>query len=152
MVKVEYEDLYHTFEPPGTEWSAEGEASTSHKQQENYDETDKPPFTYAQLIVQALMTKRDSGLPLVDIYSFVSQKYPYYKMENNAWQNSIRHNLTLNEGFEKVLNSNNGRRGNCWRLKPGYNFKGIIKRKVVTPRGKVQCGKVREMSSSGFNA
>ena len=76
------------------------------------------------------MTEKDSGLPLCEIYSFISQKYPFYKLGNKTWQNAIRHNLTLNEGFEKVINSNEGRRGNCWRMKPGYNFKGIINRKI----------------------
>ena len=131
-VKVEYEDQDQSLEPLGTEWSEEGDAlaSTSQKQHANYYESGKPPFTFAQLILQALMTEKDSGLPLCEIYSFISQKYPFYKLGNKTWQNAIRHNLTLNEGFEKVINSNEGRRGNCWRMKPGFNFKGIINRKI----------------------
>ena len=122
MVECEYE------EHPGTEWSGEERASTSHEQQENYN---KPPFTYAQLILQALMTEKDLGLPLIDIYSFISQKYPYYKMENQTWQNAIRHNLTLNKGFEKVPNSKKGTRGKCWRMKNGFDFRGILKRRHI---------------------
>ena len=92
-------------------------------------ESDKPPFKFAQLIRQALMTNKDSGLPLPDIYSFISKKYPYYKMENQNWQNSIRPLLSMH--FEKVPNPNQGKgkgaraigatgnRGNCWRLKKG---------------------------------
>merc|ERR1712218_352488 len=82
-------------------------------------ETDKPPFKFAQLIRQALMTSKDSGLRLPDICSFISKKYPFYKLENQKWQNSIRHNLTLNGGFEKVPNPDKGSKGkrNCWRLK-----------------------------------
>ena len=119
MVECEYE------EHPGTEGSGEERASTSHEQLENCN---KPPFTYAQLIIQALRTEKDLGLPLIDIYSFINQEYPYYKMENKNWQNSIRHNLTLNTGFEKVPNSK-GTRGNCWRMKNGFNFEEIMNRK-----------------------
>ena len=145
MVKVEYEGQDENLE----QWTEEGEASTSQGQPANNhdicryisetaysapDGTGKPPFTYAQLITQALMTEKDSGLLLSDIYSFINQKYPYYRMENPAWQNAIRHNLTLNPGFEKVgqrLGSNKGgRRGNCWRLKPGYDFTKIIKKRL----------------------
>ena len=141
MVKIEYEDQDQNLE--------EGEASTSQGQPANNhdicryisetaysqpDGTGKPPFTYAQLITQALMTEKDSGLLLSDIYSFINQKYPYYRMENPAWQNAIRHNLTLNPGFEKVpatVGSNKGgRRGNWWRLKPGYDFTKIIKKRL----------------------
>ena len=44
-------------------------------------------------------------LPLFDIYLYISRNYPFYKMEekgSKAWQNAIRHNLTLNQNFEKV--------------------------------------------------
>ena len=44
-------------------------------------------------------------LPLYDIYLYISRNYPFYRMEtkgSKAWQNAIRHNLTLNPNFEKV--------------------------------------------------
>ena len=44
-------------------------------------------------------------LPLYDIYLYISRNYPFYGMEakgSKAWQNAIRHNLTLNPNFEKV--------------------------------------------------
>ena len=44
-------------------------------------------------------------LPLNDIYGYISSHYPFYRMESKgskAWQNAIRHNLTLNPNFEKV--------------------------------------------------
>ena len=148
MVKVEYEYQDQNMEQAGSEWAEEeGEATTSNHDMCRYisetayslpDGTGKPPFTYAQLITQALMTEKDSGLLLSDIYSFIHQKYPYYRMENPAWQNAIRHNLTLNDGFEKVgahLGSNKGgRRGNYWRLKPGYDFTKIIKKRLGKKR------------------
>ena len=88
MLSTEHDDVEvdkPTLTEKKPEFSADPEASTRHKQ-----EGKKPPFTYAQLILQALMTEEDLALPLPKIYSFISQKYPFYKRGDEKWQNPIR--------------------------------------------------------------
>ena len=87
--------------------------STGNKIQEN-----KPPFTYTQLIEQALMTEKDLGLPVSKIFSIISQKYPFYKMYKISTKCAITQALSAKGQFEKVSNPNDGKIS-LWRIKPG---------------------------------
>lgn len=46
----------------------------------------KPPYSYAQLIVQALLASKDRKQTLSSIYQFISERYPYYKLEDKGWK------------------------------------------------------------------
>lgn len=84
----------------------------------------KPPYSYAQLIVQAISAAPDKQLTLNGIYSYITRNYPYYKTADKGWQNSIRHNLSLNRYFVKVpRNQEEPGKGSFWRIETSNETK-----------------------------
>ena len=91
----------------------------------------KPPLTYSQLIVEALRGADDSKLQLREIYSHINKKYPFYKMSDEKWKNGVRHNLTLNEGFENVSESSKVGQGSYWRIRDGFEVRELFLKKAT---------------------
>ncbi|KAH8865125.1 Forkhead box protein K1 [Schistosoma japonicum] len=91
---------------------------------EHGDQFTKPPYSYAQLIAQAISSQPDRKLTLSGIYEFISRNYSYYQLTDKGWQNSVRHNLSLNCQFIKVPRSQEDHGKGCfWRIDPEHEAK-----------------------------
>ena len=83
----------------------------------------KPPFSYAQLIVQAVSQSPDKQLTLSGIYAYIIKNYPYFRSADKGWQNAIRHNLSIHRCFYRVprfpqFPHAEERNGSFWRVDP----------------------------------
>ncbi|XP_026754700.2 fork head domain transcription factor slp2-like [Galleria mellonella] len=76
----------------------------------------KPPYSYSTLICMAMRYNNDK-MTLSAIYSWIRENFKYYRNADPTWQNSIRHNLSLNKVFVKVARSKHEPgKGGFWKL------------------------------------
>ena len=84
------------------------------------DDGNKPNHSYATLIGMAILRSPQRRLTLAQIYKWISDTYSFYSPNDAGWQNSIRHNLSLNKNFVKQERpKDDPGKGHYWAIEPG---------------------------------
>ncbi|KAJ6655976.1 hypothetical protein lerEdw1_004561 [Lerista edwardsae] len=98
----------------------------------------KPPYSYASLICMALQASREARLTLSAIYGWITENFRYYRHAEPGWQNSIRHNLSLNKCFRKVpRRKDEPGKGGFWQIDPQHAsrlLRGTLQRRRLPAR------------------
>ena len=105
------------------------------------DDGSKPPHSYAELIGMAILRAPHRRLTLAQIYKWISDNFAFYKSSEGGWQNSIRHNLSLNKNFIKQERpKDDPGKGNYWAIRPGEERPFLLGKKnpirrIINPDG-----------------
>ncbi len=124
-----------------------------------YQRHNKPPYSYITLIAMAIRDSPNQRLTLSEINDFLMKKFEFFTGNYTGWRNSIRHNLSLNECFVKVLRdpARPWGKDNYWIINPNSEYiftDGVFRRR--RRRASKKCGKevdgVREEASNSAAA
>ncbi|XP_064361580.1 forkhead box protein H1-like [Dromaius novaehollandiae] len=98
--------------------SGPGSRGRSRGRPQRYRRHPKPPYSYLALIALVIRAAPGRRLKLAQIIQEISSLFPFFAEGYQGWKDSIRHNLSSNACFAKVLKdpAKPKAKGNYWTV------------------------------------
>ena len=82
---------------------AEGKGQNKNQNQKKKQRKSRNscPFSYIEMIAYAILSSPQKRATLSGIYSFIQNNYPSFTEHRERWKNTVRHNLSLHECFQR---------------------------------------------------
>uniref|UniRef100_A0A3Q2Q093 Forkhead box protein M1 n=1 Tax=Fundulus heteroclitus TaxID=8078 RepID=A0A3Q2Q093_FUNHE len=81
---------------------------------------ERPPYSYTAMIQFAINSRKNRGMTLKEIYTWIEDHFPYYReVAKPGWKNSIRHNLSLHDMFIRERSPDG--KTSFWTIRPDIN-------------------------------
>ncbi|NXG21409.1 FOXQ1 protein, partial [Grallaria varia] len=124
----------HPPPPPSTPQPPAPPPAAESAKGKPYTRRPKPPYSYIALIAMAIRDSAGGRLTLAEINDYLMSRFPFFRGAYTGWRNSVRHNLSLNDCFVKVLRdpARPWGKDNYWMLNPSSEYPfadGVFRRR-----------------------
>ena len=95
-----------------------------------YQRHPKPPYSYVGMMVCAISSAPEQQLTLAGIHKALQGMFPFFRGDYLGWKDSVRHNLSHNKCFVKILKNPNNKyaKGNLWKVEASLLPEDVYKR------------------------
>ena len=96
-----------------------GQCNNQNQKKKQRKRRNSSPFSYIEIIAYAILSSPQKRATLYEIYSFIQNNYPSFTEHRVRWKNTVRHNLSLHECFQRGGIAVD-RAGCYWHIHPSF--------------------------------
>ncbi len=92
------------------------------------DNQARPGVSFSVLIMMAINESPHQRITLSGIYEFIMKRYPFFNESNKkSWQNSVRHNLSVNKCFARLAKGRSESGKGCYWVLTSCGYEASVK-------------------------
>ena len=96
-----------------------GQCSNKKQKKKQKRRRNSSPLSYIEVIAYAILRSPQKRVTLSEIYNFIQNNYPSFTEHRIRWKNTVRHNLSLHECFQRGEIAMD-KAGCYWHIHPGF--------------------------------
>ena len=113
-----------------------GQCSNKKQKKKQKRRRNSSPLSYIEVIAYAILRSPQKRVTLSEIYNFIQNNYPSFTEHRIRWKNTVRHNLSLHECFQRGEIAMD-KAGCYWHIHPSFLeafSRGDFSRRKLMPK------------------